>query len=78
VTSLMTDQVREFILSHGDTERSGDLGGVVVLLALALLALQSLLSAGGRQQAGRLAVITVPTVILAGVVVAVRLDWLAS
>jgi hypothetical protein len=78
VTSLMTDQVREFILSHGDTERSGDLGGVVVLLALALLALQSVLSAGGRQQAGRLAVITVPTVILAGVVVAVRLDWLAS
>jgi hypothetical protein len=78
VTSLMTDQVREFILSHGDIERSGDLGGVVVILALVLLALQSVLSAGGRQQAGRLAVITVPTVILAGVVVAVRLDWLAS
>jgi hypothetical protein len=78
VTSLMTDQVREFILSHGDAERSGDLGGVVVLLALVLLALQSVLSAGGRQQAGRLAVITVPTVILAAVVVAVRLEWLAS
>jgi hypothetical protein len=78
VTSLMTDQVREFILSHGDAERSGDLGGVVVLLALVVLALQSVLSAGARQQAGRLAVITVPTVILAAVVVAVRLEWLAS
>jgi hypothetical protein len=78
VTSLMTDQVRELILSHGDIERSGDLGGVVVLLALVLLALQSVLSARNGQQAGRLAVITVPTVILAGVVVAVRLDWLAS
>jgi uncharacterized membrane protein YcjF (UPF0283 family) len=78
VTSLMTDQVREFILSHGDAERSGDLGGVVVLLALVLLALQSVLSASGRQQAGRLAAVTVPTVILAAVVVAVRLEWLAS
>lgn len=78
MTSLMTDQVREFIQSQGDIERSGDLGGVVVLLALVLLALQSVLSARDGQQAGRLAAITVPTVILAGVVVAVRLDWLAS
>lgn len=78
MTSLMTDQVREFIQSHGDIERSGDLGGVVVLLALVLLALQSVFSARDGQQAGRLAAITVPTVILAGVVVAVRLDWLAS
>lgn len=78
MTSLMTDQVREFIQSYGDIERSGDLGGVVVLLALVLLALQSVLWARDGQQAGRLAAITVPTVILAGVVVAVRLDWLAS
>ena len=78
MTSLMTDQVREFIVGRGDVERSGELGGVIIVLALVLLALQSVLSAGGRPQAARLTVITAPTVILAGVIFAVRLEWLAS
>jgi hypothetical protein len=78
MTSLMTDQVREFIAAQGDAERSGEIGGIVVVLAMVLLALQSVLSTTGRSSARALAVLTVPVLILTGVVVAVRLDWLAS
>jgi hypothetical protein len=78
MTSLMTDQVREFIAAQGDAERSGEIGGIVVVLAMVLLALQSVLSTIGRSSARALAVITVPVLILTAVVVAVRLDWLAS
>jgi hypothetical protein len=78
MTSLITDQVREFITSQGDAQRSGELGGIVVILALALLALQSIVSAAGRPPGRALTVVTVPAVVLTAVVVVVRLDWLAS
>jgi hypothetical protein len=78
MTSLITDRVREFIASQSDADRSGEIGGVVVVLALFLLVLQSILSATGKPAARTLFAITPPTVFLAAVVVAVRLDWLAS
>jgi hypothetical protein len=78
MTSLLTDQVRDFIAGQGDAERSGEIGGIVVLLALVLLAFQSALSSGARPGARAMAVVTVPVVVLAAMVVAVRLEWLAS
>jgi hypothetical protein len=78
MTSLITDQVREFIANQGDPDRSGEIGGVVVTVALILLVIQSVLSATGKPAARTLWAITAPTAFLAAVVVAVRLEWLAS
>jgi len=78
MTSLMTDQVRDFVVGQADANRSGEIGGIIVVLALVLLGFQSILSGAGRSRARVLTVITVPVVVLTAVVVVVRLDWLAS
>jgi uncharacterized membrane protein YccF (DUF307 family) len=78
MTSLMTDQVREFLVGQADAERSGEIGGIVIVLALVLLGFQSILSSTGSSRARALTVVTVPVALLTVAVVAVRLDWLAS